>query len=603
MRVISVSTENVGGVTDGTVTLPSTRVLAMAGANGTGKSKLLACILAPWSGQVPGSPIDGARSLISVEVDFTPLEQSALSDLSAEVGWGEVEVPTRVTLGVARDTYGNTNRSSTPELAVLNQFFFVQNFLQQNPTLDVVYLPAERRLLEPRQQGIDLSQLSDAVAFQKNSESRATVNNYGRLDDQEFEDFAKALCVASTLPVDKTDEELEVDIVINWEDFLAAVNALIFPKTLLPLTRSHPDALRVRTPSGATHPVRDLSSGERQALIIISRVFRLAGTTPLILIDEPDAYLHPTLSKKLLSALEDGMSLGGQLIIATHSPSLLDGLPASDILRLEYGNVPHPVADEGERLELYRDAGFRSSALTQADLLVVTEGETDISLLSIALPELGAAASQSAGGKEQVIRTINQLKAYDLPIIGIIDRDVIKPVEDANIYAWPTADIEGLFLTDPALQVMIDSGLLKESYRDLGEAHKLVHELCMEQRENVLTEIARDRCVSQSGYEWPSPKGENAMQRLRDAVAHAKPISSELLEAEFDSAQVLWDQQSEEPLTLVRGKYILSKFNSIASEMKNGRVLIETVARLGPRLDGLEQLTSRIRGMKKLNAS
>ena len=47
----------------------------------------------------------------------------------------------------------------------------------------------------------------------------------------------------------------------------------------------------------------DLSSGERQALIIISRVLRAGAGHSVVIIDEPDAYLHPNLSQRLIQAL------------------------------------------------------------------------------------------------------------------------------------------------------------------------------------------------------------------------------------------------------------------------------------------------------------
>ena len=98
------------------------------------------------------------------------------------------------------------------------------------------------------------------------------------------------------------------------------------------------------------------------------------GIPGLVLIDEPDAYLHPHLSQRLIDALTEAVGESGQLIVATHSPSILDRLPASSILRLSHGSAPRLVADEDERLELYRAAGFRASALTQSDLLMIVEG-------------------------------------------------------------------------------------------------------------------------------------------------------------------------------------------------------------------------------------
>ncbi len=49
MRISHVLTQNIGGLVDCDVALPDQQQLAIAGANGTGKSKLLACLLVPWT--------------------------------------------------------------------------------------------------------------------------------------------------------------------------------------------------------------------------------------------------------------------------------------------------------------------------------------------------------------------------------------------------------------------------------------------------------------------------------------------------------------------------------------------------------------------------
>ena len=55
MRILGVSVHGVGGLKDANVNLPDSPVAALAGANGTGKSKFLACLLSPWTGAIPAS--------------------------------------------------------------------------------------------------------------------------------------------------------------------------------------------------------------------------------------------------------------------------------------------------------------------------------------------------------------------------------------------------------------------------------------------------------------------------------------------------------------------------------------------------------------------
>jgi AAA domain, putative AbiEii toxin, Type IV TA system len=424
VRILAATVAGVGGLADGTTSLPEGPLAAFAGPNGTGKTKMLAAILAPWSRTLP-SAVGETIEEVRVDIRLSDDERAAVQNLNEAMGWTNA-VPNQFTAIASQNPVAGLNFAAEPSIPVLTHMFGAEEFLQRTPSLNVIYLPAERRLVAESQPGIHLNELNELIAWQKTREPRQAVRNYGQLDDQEFERFAKALCVADSLG-DEPETSASADTRVPWSEFLATVNALIAPKALLPLTRKHPDELRILTPSGATHGVRDLSSGERQALIIVSRVLRAGGAGRVVLIDEPDAYLHPNLSRRLMQALERGIGDVGQLIVATHSPSVLDSLSPRAILRLGHDQPPRQIADEPDRLELYRSAGFRASVLTQSDLLVITEGKSDVDLLSLAFPDLARAATRSAGGRHAVIKEVEQLRPYDLPVVGVVDRDVLAP--------------------------------------------------------------------------------------------------------------------------------------------------------------------------------
>jgi len=586
----------VGGLYDGDLSLPRVPVVALAGGNGTGKSKLLAAILSPWSGTVP-SARPGKEGTVEVQLELTNYERNAMQDFSALIGWGETTVPESITVTTSQHPSVGFRRDGVPSSAVVMHGLLNQQMMQATPSLNIVYLPAERRLVAPSGQGIDLNQLSEEMAWQKTAETRGAVQNYGRLDDQEFESFAKALCVAAALP-SESGEAIGVGR-RKWLEFQETVNSIIAPKQLLPLVQEYPEHLRIQTPSGDQHLVQELSSGERQALIIMSRVMRAGSRHSVVLIDEPDAYLHPHLSQRLIEALIKAVGDEGQLIVATHSPSILDSLPPTSIIRLSHDEAPHVVLGEGERLELYRSAGFRASALTQSDLLMVVEGEYDAPLLNLLLPQLTRASLRHAGGRARVFREVEQLHPHGMPILGVVDRDVLadppsKEIKD-SISVWPTADIEGLFLSDPiALQLMVDRGLTKANYRDVPSLERVLNSLVEEQRENVIAEIAQ-RKLRRVNWDWPSPKGSDAVDRLRTAVNSQQTVSQEQLEVALTEAENLWDGLTpQSKWTVVRGKYVLNQFVSEATEMKSGRALLDALARDRPALVGLTELRTRI---------
>lgn len=596
MRIVSLEINGVGGLADGIVPLPEASVTAVAGANGTGKSKLLACILSPWTGEVP-NPRKGITANVRIEIRLTSDERHALDGFSQLSGWGAIDLPETVWVSVSRNQLTGTTRAVEPYSIVMTQFWNASEFLRRNPTLDILYLPAERRLLAPNQTGIDLNQLNDETSWQKTTESRNSANNYGRLDDQEFEQFAKALCVAHSLPEEADEPRPDVEQRVQWPAFEMAVNALIEPKKLLPLSRSFPDSLRIRTAAGDTHAVQDLSSGERQALIIMSRVLRAGGKSPLVLIDEPDAYLHPSLSRRLISNLELGVGLSGQLVVATHSPAILDALPPSVILRMDHETPPRVVADEVERLDLYREAGFRASALSQSNFLLITEGESDVSLLQSLFKELSNATIRAAGGKARVIQQVEQLEQYEIPILGVVDRDLLADrstiSSSTNLCVWPMADIEGVFLSDETvLTEMISAGLIRPEFHEPTSLQTLIASLCEAHRENVIAEIAQSKLVAHHANQWPSSEGNEAIARLRSGTAAMNTPTTGEVDQAINDATAVWDEHSGNKLELVRGKYILNKFAQRASLMANGQSLLEAVARRPIAIAGMAEFAS-----------
>lgn len=582
-------------------------VVALAGPNGTGKSKLLAAILSFWSGVMP-TPTDAVNATVRLQVTFSPAERTALDQLSREVAWGESSCPEEVTF-ISRQHIGGFSRESVPNTSVLASFLNISAFVQKQRSLDLVYLPAERRLLATNNTSIELDQLTELVSFQKTAESRTSVQNYGRLDDQEFERFAAALSVASQLAPDDDSQEDAGHVAdpddsitsrIDWKQFSETVNDLIFPKRILPLSKNHPSRLRIRVPSGESHYVPDLSSGERQALVIISRVLRAGAGDASILIDEPDAYLHPQLSQRLIAALTLGIGPEGQLIVATHSPAILDALPTNAILRLSHDKEVTPVGSESDRMQMYQETGFRASAITQSDLLLVTEGDSDGILLQSLVPKLSKASIITGYGRAGVINRVKNLLSYDLPVIGTVDRDVSPPTLDdpkvaSQIIVWPAADVEGLFLSDiAALEVMIANKLVKSDYRDLDILRSFIISLYDAQKDNVIAELAKNTLRTSEILRWPKSRGDDPLKRLHSFASSVAPIEKSVIDDAIANATKAWNDNAQNPWVLVRGKYIIGDLVSEASDIRTAAAFLEAVAVHEPKLKGVEAFTKRV---------
>jgi len=82
--------------------------------------------------------------------------------------------------------------------------------------------------------------------------------------------------------------------------------------------------------STASSRFRDLSSGHKIVLLTITRLVELAEERSLVLLDEPEAHLHPPLLSAFVRALSDLLNnRNGVAIVATHSPVVLQEVPSS----------------------------------------------------------------------------------------------------------------------------------------------------------------------------------------------------------------------------------------------------------------------------------
>ena len=71
------------------------------------------------------------------------------------------------------------------------------------------------------------------------------------------------------------------------------------------------------------HPLDDLSAGERQVLVQLYLISRWLQPGGLVLLDEPDLHLHPSLIRLFLSRVEAIVAeRGGQLFITSHLPEI-----------------------------------------------------------------------------------------------------------------------------------------------------------------------------------------------------------------------------------------------------------------------------------------
>lgn len=208
----------------------------------------------------------------------------------------------------------------------------------------------------------------------------------------------------------------------------------------------------------------------------------------LILIDEPDAHLHPTAQERLVTVLVEAASFTQtQVVVTTHSPSVVRALPADARVIWMKDGEPQPGGDtEGRRL-----MGW---GLLDRRALLITEDE-DAGMLRTILAQwphldrqiaIWPVRGSSKVPEAEVIRDFISASADSLKIIVHRDRDFLMPEEINALKApyekhglsfWCTkfSDVEAYWANEAVIADHFDITIL-EAQALLTDACDLCHE-------------------------------------------------------------------------------------------------------------------------------
>jgi hypothetical protein len=186
--------------------------------------------------------------------------------------------------------------------------------------------------------------------------------------------------------------------------------------------------------------IKETSDGVQAFVGILCAV--LSGDYRAILIDEPEAFLHPPLARKLGFQLTSKLKVGGSLMASTHSPDFLIGcLQASSnvrVVRLEFhnGKSKGQIVDPAVLSKFFKTPLMRSSNVISAlfhDGVVVTESDNDRAFYSeiyyrLAEHEKGypSILFVNAQNKQTIRNIISPLRTFGVPSAAIVDIDILK---------------------------------------------------------------------------------------------------------------------------------------------------------------------------------
>jgi len=190
-------------------------------------------------------------------------------------------------------------------------------------------------------------------------------------------------------------------------------------------------------------PITEASDGVKAFTGMITEM--IAGDPSVLLMDEPEAFLHPSLSFKLGKEVAGIMSESHKrLFVSTHSPNFVMGCIQSgapvNIVRLTYRNqlATARILPNKDILKLMRNPLLRSTGVLSGlfyEFVVVTESDADRAFYQ----EINDRLLKYADGKgipnclflhaqnKQTVKTITKpLRELGIPVAGIVDIDILK---------------------------------------------------------------------------------------------------------------------------------------------------------------------------------
>ena len=176
-------------------------------------------------------------------------------------------------------------------------------------------------------------------------------------------------------------------------------------------------------------------------------LYLLAPITPnILLLDEPEAFLHPPQARLLGEIIAAERSNQAQLFVATHSPDVLHGLigVAPDhlrVLRMQRNGDVNRIKELDKEIvkEISLDPLMRYSSVLSGvfhERVIICEGDADCmfysSILNIHEVHGGRYPDvlfTHAAGKHRIATLAKALNSLDVPVDAVVDIDVLNDMK------------------------------------------------------------------------------------------------------------------------------------------------------------------------------
>ena len=216
-----------------------------------------------------------------------------------------------------------------------------------------------------------------------------------------------------------------------------------------------------------SYSATEMSDGERAVLYLIAQVLCIPDNC-IIVMDEPEIHLHPSLMNILWRELEDERD-DCLFIYITHDLEFISSHSQSDVvwIRGYDGN-----SWDYEKIDPYNlPSDLPLQILGNTRPILFCEGQAasiDKRVFDILYPNHFVVPCGSCGQVIQSTKAYQKLSIINhMNAIGIIDRDyrdekVLADLEISHIYSLRMAEIENIFLLEPVLSLAAERFLVED---------------------------------------------------------------------------------------------------------------------------------------------
>lgn len=382
----------------------------------------------------------------------------------------------------------------------------------------------------------------------------------------------------------KKNPDKGIEIIQNNPDplikYKAIFSELLPGKELQDITPASPREFQYKDITGDILPFSSLSSGEQEVVKVIFDITRKDIKDSVIIVDEPELHLHPTLTFKLIETLKTIGDHTNQFIFLTHSADLIstyystgnvyfiDAVPSG-------ANQAHKLSDlNRSHKELVKLIGENLGLFAVGKKLIFVEGEnssTDkLTYHAIAQKYLPEARIISVGSVdnlgtlnsfEEQIR--NSIFGIDLYMVrdrdGLSDDQIQKIETNGKIRCLKKRHIENYFL-DPKILFRVAEKLY------LTSIATALTENFIEQEINRIANESLKYSLLQNIKEYLGVNHSFQIPTIRSLETKSlEDIETEMITSVNTSINQLSISLSKESL----GKWIAEKKNSLLTSLKD----------------------------------